>query len=100
MGYEWARAGTRSGVTIPAQIRGIAMLEPWLKCSLDGLNSDPMTPGSAPNHRLVSVRLGPLKLNAAASIHIGLFSRDAIAKGGEGWWCEKALAKDVTSECT
>mmetsp|Transcript_42319 Transcript_42319/g.106664 ORF Transcript_42319/g.106664 Transcript_42319/m.106664 type:complete len:587 (-) Transcript_42319:42-1802(-) len=56
--YEIMRGGKRSGVTIPDQIRWVAMLERWLRLKEEGLNSNPMGP-SRP-HRLRSVRLGPL----------------------------------------
>jgi len=56
--YEMMRGGKRSGVTIPDQIRWVAMLERWLRHKEEGLNSNPM--GPCRPHRLRSVRLGPL----------------------------------------
>mmetsp|Transcript_35229 Transcript_35229/g.114050 ORF Transcript_35229/g.114050 Transcript_35229/m.114050 type:complete len:711 (-) Transcript_35229:59-2191(-) len=58
--YEVMRGGTRSGVTIPDQIRWVAMLERWFRYKDEGLNSNPMGPPNA--HRLRSVRMGPMSL--------------------------------------
>jgi len=56
--YEGRRGGRRSGVTIPHQIRWIAMLERWLRRGDDGLLSCPM--GASRPHRLRTVCFGPL----------------------------------------
>jgi len=95
--YEWARAGKRSGVTIPDQIRWIAMLERWLRKQLEGLASDPMARGPAPDHRLVHVRLGPLVWNSGGypvSIQVGLLSRSSLESGKPGFWYPRTVAED------
>jgi len=56
--FECRRGGERSGVTIPHQIRWIAMLERWLHHKDAGLTSNPM--GDAEPHRLRALRFGPL----------------------------------------
>lgn len=72
--YEVMRGGKRSGVTIPDQIRWVAMLERWLRHKDEGLNSDPMGP---PNpHRLRCIRLGPVSLELLRGD-----SRKEVAKG-------------------
>jgi len=55
--YELTRGGFRSGVTIPAQIRWIAMFERWMRKKANGLRHDPAA--AAVPHRMQSLRLGP-----------------------------------------
>jgi len=69
--FAMARGGKRQGVTIPSQIRYLAMFERWLRHGTEDLTSDPMLSIAAPisdaepvaqhtRHRLVAVRVGPV----------------------------------------
>lgn len=58
--YEWHRSSQQSGVTIPAQIRWVAMLQRWKRSNTAGLCSNPRNNGIDCRHRLRSLRLGPL----------------------------------------
>jgi hypothetical protein len=92
--YEWTRGGHHSGVTIPAQIRWVAMLERWQRMGAAGLSSDPM--GTVVPHRLCSIRFGPICLRppgekAACDKHpiavrVGLATRAAVAAHTVSWW--------------
>eukprot|EP00933_Yihiella_yeosuensis_P036296 TRINITY_DN3003_c0_g1_i2.p1 TRINITY_DN3003_c0_g1~~TRINITY_DN3003_c0_g1_i2.p1 ORF type:complete len:595 (+),score=104.74 TRINITY_DN3003_c0_g1_i2:90-1874(+) len=89
--FAKVRGGTRAGVTIPSQIRWVAMFENWLHDRVQ-LASDPMSPMTA-RYQLRSLRLGPLRddfccqsspggRQAAGGtrtlfIHVGLASRSA-----------------------
>jgi len=88
--FEGKRGGDRSGVTIPHQIRWIAMLERWLRHRDEGLCSNPM--GPADPHRLRSVRFGPVRSVFWASetpgsggggliVRVGLASRADVQQG-------------------
>mmetsp|Transcript_72299 Transcript_72299/g.186463 ORF Transcript_72299/g.186463 Transcript_72299/m.186463 type:complete len:569 (-) Transcript_72299:54-1760(-) len=85
--YEWIRGGKRSGVTIPAQIRWVAMLERWLHKGSDGLSSDPM--GRASPHTLRSVTLGPFHesfLGVNVAVSVGLATREDLREHKVGFW--------------
>jgi len=58
--YEWHRSYLQSGVTIPAQIRWVAMLQRWKRNNTVGLCSNPREAGVDCRHRLRSLKLGPL----------------------------------------
>mmetsp|Transcript_108953 Transcript_108953/g.307041 ORF Transcript_108953/g.307041 Transcript_108953/m.307041 type:complete len:599 (-) Transcript_108953:261-2057(-) len=81
--YEYMRGGKRSGVTIPAQIRWVAMLERWIRKRDEGLTSDPMNAAEDVPHRLRQIRIGPLPSRmrnqvsdaGAASNDCALFAR-------------------------
>jgi len=57
--YAYARGGKRRGVTIPSQIRFVAMFEYWLHRGSQALACDPREP-SLPKYRLKRVTVGPL----------------------------------------
>lgn len=74
------RGGTRVGVTIPSQIRWIAMFEIWLQGSVQ-LTSTPVN-AEALKYRLKALRIGPLRSAMFSSggcfLQIGLGSRKAL----------------------
>jgi len=95
--YELMRGGRRSGVTIPAQIRWVAMFERWLRCRSQGLVSDPLGPPS--QHRLRSLVLGPFEDRSSSlcirgsspmSLRVGLFTRAEVREHKGGHWLNKA----------
>lgn len=101
--YELMRGGRHSGVTIPGQIRWVAMFERWIRRRTQGLAGDPM--GGAPPHRLRSVLLGPLRDgsgnsnclsgNRPASVQVGMMSRaDIERKKVTYWYPETSLITD------
>ena len=74
------RGGTRVGVTIPSQIRWIAMFDIWLQGSVQ-LTSTPVNTTTALKYRLKSLRVGPLRSNMlkdSCFLQIGLGSRQAF----------------------
>jgi len=92
--YELMRGGgERSGVTIPGQIRWVAMFERWLRCRTSRLSSDPM--GVAHLHRLRSLRLGSLHCSpggsGAVSVRAGLCSREDVQHSKVGYWYTEAV---------
>lgn len=103
--FEWARGGTRSGVTIPDQIRWVAMLERWVNKKEVGLSCHPF--GSTPAHKLVGIRLGPLRSNLLrpvtesgisaeshdVSVRIGMVSRMDLEKGLVTHWYDPVLVQ-------
>lgn len=105
MWYEWARGGKQSGVTIPDQIRWVAMLERWLSLKEHGLSCDPF--GLIPAHKLVGIRLGPLRSNLLrpvkapgngaeshdVSVRIGMVSRMDLEKGLVTHWYDPVLVQ-------
>jgi len=84
--YAAVRGGKRSGVTVPSQIRWIAMFDHWLRRRAIGLSGDPM--GASPMlYRLRSVSWGPLVDLKEADpstfvIEVGLTTRDQVARAG------------------
>ncbi|CAE7677336.1 pteN [Symbiodinium pilosum] len=73
------RGGTRVGVTIPSQVRWIAMFEIWLHGSVQ-LTSTPMKAADL-RYRLKALRIGPLSSNMLPGpcfLQIGLGSRSAF----------------------
>ena len=71
------RGGTRVGVTIPSQIRWIAMFEIWLHGSVQ-LTSTP-TKVAGLKYRLKSLRIGPMRSKESLCfLQIGLGSRTAF----------------------
>jgi len=86
--YEYTRGGRNSGVTIPAQIRWVAMYERWRTLGQKGLTSNPMkAPGP---YQLLVVRLGPLHRDGTPGdeicVRIGLSTRDEACVGSVGFW--------------
>jgi len=79
--YEQTRGGKWSGVTIPDQIRWVAMLERYLKSGSDQLLMNDALSSKAPPHRLISLRMGPLSEHPAEIIAtVGFASRESMAK--------------------
>merc|ERR1712232_849495 len=84
--YARVRGGKNEGVTIPSQIRFLAMFERWLRSSSVGLVSDPMsrTPEGMPKegelgipHRLKSLSIGPVKASILQGSRSGLSVKSA-----------------------
>jgi len=104
--YEVMRGGARSGVTIPGQIRWVAMFERWLRKHCQGLASDPF--GVAPQHRLRSVHLGPFReecsqclggsLSQPPSLRVGLLSRDDLQRKQGGHWYPEQTGNSDSSQ--
>mmetsp|Transcript_103633 Transcript_103633/g.322999 ORF Transcript_103633/g.322999 Transcript_103633/m.322999 type:complete len:218 (-) Transcript_103633:166-819(-) len=99
--YELMRGGKRSGVTIPGQIRWVAMFERWVRMQSRGLASDPFD--AAPDHCLRSVRVGPFRDTSAQcvgrsrpiSVRVGLFSRSDLEKKAGFWYGEHTCYSDM-----
>lgn len=75
------RGGRNAGVTIPGQIRWVAMFERWLCMHCEGLCGNPMLTSAAP-HQLRAVTLDSLyssdlacKQNQSISMRVGLQAR-------------------------
>lgn len=95
--YEWARGGKGSGVTIPGQIRWVAMLERWLRMQSAGLLGDALSTSAAP-HQLRAVTLGPLydltcKPGHTVFIQVGLGSRHV----DDVYWYPVSMATITTA---
>jgi len=95
--YEWARGGKRSGVTIPGQVRWVAMLERWLRMRIVDLSSDPMGTGEV--HRLRALHIGPLekpsnnkeapRAEGGVAVRVGLSTRGHVARSEVGYWFDE-----------
>lgn len=109
--YEYTRGGMRSGVTIPAQIRWIAMYERHLCKGSTGLSSDPLLkPGT--QYQVRSLKIGPLHLPEGGSdkqskgcvptvisLSIGLSTRDEASRDQVGWWYPEIRRELDASSC-
>eukprot|EP00931_Biecheleriopsis_adriatica_P056725 TRINITY_DN33633_c0_g1_i1.p1 TRINITY_DN33633_c0_g1~~TRINITY_DN33633_c0_g1_i1.p1 ORF type:complete len:528 (-),score=57.15 TRINITY_DN33633_c0_g1_i1:158-1741(-) len=98
--FGHVRGGKRAGVTIPSQIRWVAMFENWLQGKVQ-LTSDPMSACSL-RYRPQTLLLGPLRPELCQQsnsgertvlVNVGLATRSA--PGGFGWvhWCPQRLAQ-------
>eukprot|EP00438_Fugacium_kawagutii_P001457 Skav211874 [mRNA] locus=scaffold1431:355387:369789:+ [translate_table: standard] len=72
------RGGTRAGVTIPSQIRWIAMFEMWLEGTVQ-LLSDPMAPGSL-RYRPCAVQLMNLTANDKEQLTLKAMAGDLLGR--------------------
>lgn len=103
--FAHIRGGTRSGVTIPSQIRWVAMFDKWLRDKVE-LSSSPLEPLKQ-KYQLRAVRLGPFsknqlmrngdgeKGNLKVQLEVGLANRD----GPDGfqwvhWYAKASITLD------
>jgi len=88
--YEQTRGGTRSGVTIPDQIRWVAMLERYLQRGSDNLLMNDALSATAQPHRLMSLRMGPFSSRPIEIIAtVGFASRESMARKKTNNWLPK-----------
>jgi len=110
--FARVRGGTRSGVTIPSQIRWVAMFENWLRGQVE-LCSDPMSEFSAARYRLRSIKVGPLHSDlcswtrnvkaggsGALLVHVGLGTRVGTRFRWVHWYTRELVSIDEDSVAT
>jgi len=98
--YEQTRGGKRSGVTIPDQIRWVAMLERYLQVGSENLLMNDALSFTAPPHRLLSLRMGPFSSGPVEiTATVGFASRESMASKKKNNWLPKVrLHVDACSQ--
>jgi hypothetical protein len=84
--YAYVRGGFSPGVTIPSQVRWIAMFERLCRSGQGGLQSNPCDRRSDLAYRLHSVRCGPMELDdddedRCLEVFVALVDRATMSKG-------------------
>eukprot|EP00913_Durusdinium_trenchii_P000674 g627.t1 len=92
--FGHVRGGTRAGVTIPSQIRWIAMFETWLEQGVQ-LLSDPMGPSTG-RYRPCAIQFSHLGLEGPVKVKVALVSRqDGIPQAVHRLYLQLSTCNDL-----